>query len=176
MKQKISSLYRRPLMRAFFLCLVCITTSCTYLKREPRNLIIENGKIPQIQNHDYRDHLASLSDSLIKNKTIKVINIDGKVKNYLKEIFNIIVSNNELLLKKQVEFEPQFFIIDNDMPFVFSLPKNQFFISRGLIKKYFKNESMLICALAYEIIKSKREIYYKTKIIPTGVMDVQRLI
>jgi len=176
MKQKISK-YMRPLMRAFFLFIVVQgTTSCGLLKKDNRNLIIENDQIPQMKDQDYRDHLASLSKSLMANPEIKKVKINSKVHEYLEEIFNRVVSNNELLLKVDDDFKPKFFIIRNEMPFIFSLPKNQFFISKGLINKYFKNESLLVGALTFEIIKSKREIYYKSQIIPTGVMDVQRIL
>lgn len=176
MKQKVLPLYRRPLLRAFFLCAVLIASSCSLLKKDDRNIIVSNDDIPKMLNKDYRDHLASLSVALIDNPKVDVVRIDGKIKQYLNDVFNRVVSNNELLLKKDETYEPQFYIIKHSMPFIFSLPKNQFFISKGLIQKYFKNESLLISALVFEIIKSKREIYYKSKIIPTGVMDIQRMI
>jgi len=127
-------------------------------------------------NKDYRDQMASLAQVLIDNPRVRTVKIDKKVNQYLTEIFNRVVSNNELLLKRDEEYKPSFFIINHTMPFIFSLPKNQFFISRGLVKKYFKNESLLIGALVFEIIKSSREVYYKSKLIPTGVMNIQRLI
>lgn len=151
-------------------------TGCSLLKRNEEAVIIANEKIPQILNKDYRDQLSSLSETLIKSPKIKIVKIDKKIKQYLTEVFNRVVSNNELLLRRDEEYNPEFYIINHSMPFIFSLPQNKFFISKGLVKKYFKNESLLISALVFEIIKSKREIYYKSRLIPTGVMDIQRLI
>jgi hypothetical protein len=176
MKQNITYKYRRPLMRAFFLFSLVINLSCSLLKHKESELIIDETKIPQMTNMDYRDHISSLSQALLDNPQIKLIKLKPRMEWYLNDIFNRVVSNNELLLKKEVEFKPQFFVIKHEMPFIFSLPKNQFFISKGLIKKYFKNEAMFVAALVFEIVKSKSEIYYKTQIIPTGVMDIRRII
>ncbi len=177
MKQNIlPKIYKRPLVRAFFLCFSIALTSCALFERNDESIIVPSNEIPQMLGKDYRDQLASLAETLIENPKIRVVRTDKKINQYLTEVFNRVVSNNELLLKKEKEFKPNFFIIDHNMPFIFSLPKNNFFISKGLVKKYFKNESLLISALVFEIIKSKREIFYKSRLVPTGVMDIQRLI
>jgi len=177
MKQDfLKKMYKGPPLRAFFLCALVSLVSCSLLERNKRIVILENDKIPHMLKKDYRDEMASLANVLISNPKVKISKIDKKINQYLVEIFNRILSNNELLLKRDDEYKPNFFIINHSMPFIFSLPKNKFFISKGLIKKYFKNESLLIAALAFEIIKSRREIYYKYELIPTGVMNIQRLI
>ncbi len=177
MKQNIlPKIYKRPLVRALFLCTLIVNTGCSLLERKEREVVISSDEIPTMLNKDYRDQLASFSGALIDNPKVRIVKIDKKIKQYLTEIFNRVVSNNELLLKKEEEYSPEFYIIDHSMPFIFSLPQNKFFVSKGLVKKYFKNESLLISALVFEIIKSKREIYYKSQLVPTGVMDIQRII
>lgn len=170
------SIYKRPLVRAFFLFAIVSLVGCSLLERNKRVIILNNDKIPHMLKKDYRDQIASLDDALISNPRVKTIKINKKINQYLIEIFNRVISNNELLLRRDEEYEPKFFIINHSMPFIFSLPKNKFFLSRGLVKKYFKNESLLIGALVFEIIKSRREIYYKFQLIPTGEMNIQRLI
>lgn len=176
MKQLSKNNILRPLTRAFFLFIAMILCGCGLIKIEEDTSVVENSSIRSEMTRDYRDQLASLNKSLLQSKKIRLIRISRKSREYLEETYNRIVANNELLLNGSEKESPTFYIIDLSIPFIFSLPKSQFFISKGLIKKYFKNESLLIAALCFEIVKSRRNIYYKKIIIPDGVMDVQRLI
>jgi len=177
MKQELlSKISKRPLLRAFFIYAIISLVGCSMLERNKRVIILPKNQIPHMLKKDYRDQMASLTFDLINTRRVRTIKIDKKIRQYLTEIFNRVISNNELLLKKGDEYKPQFFIINHSMPFIFSLPKNQFFLSRGLVRKYFKNESLLIGALVFEIIKSRREMYYKSQLIPTGVISIRRLI
>lgn len=163
----------RPLMRAFFLLILLSGCSSirTFFSGEPK--IISNTEIKGDLPKDYSDHLAALTKSLIKNPQIKTIRLSKKNKTYLKEIFRRIQANNELLLPKG---DPSFYIINDKTPYIFSLPNYQFFISKGLIKKYFKNESLLISALTFQVVKSGREIYPKAMVFPVGLISIPEVL
>lgn len=167
----------RPLKRAFFLFFGSILLlGCTHINKflyqqEP---IVSNSKIHKIKMSDYVDHLSHLSKSVLENRDIKVLKISKRNNDYLNEVFQRIVSNNELLLPK--ETQPKFFLIDDRIPYIFSLPNYQFFLSKGLVKKYFKNESLLVSALCFEIVKSGRNLYPAQKVFPLGFIQIPQLL
>jgi hypothetical protein len=84
------------------------------------------------------------------------------------------VSNNELMLSNK--FKPSFHIIHAQVPFIFSLPHSQFYLSSGLAEKYLKSEELFIAALAGEILKSDRNIYEKRIMIPLGFYSAEQMI
>lgn len=165
----------RPLSRAFFLLTAILLNSCSLVKSIlPRNeSIVENSEIQGDLAKDYADHLSALSESILNTEGIKVINLSKRNKEYLSEIFKRVQANNELLLPKG---DPSFYLIRDKTPYIFSLPGYKFFISKGLIRKYFKNESLLISALTFEIIRSGREIYPKRRVIPLGYITIPQVL
>jgi hypothetical protein len=103
----------------------------------------------------------------------KIVNISRRNRKYLNGIVNNIIDNNELLLPRSEKISV--YIINEKAPFIFSLPGYKIFISKALIKKYLTNESILICALAYEVIKSGRNMYEKNTYIPTGFLNAKKI-
>lgn len=167
----------RPLCRALFLFSVSILLlSCSHIKKFliQEDVIVSNQKIHTTKKVDYIDHLSSLSKSILNNKDIRSLRLSKRNNEYLKGIFQRIVSNNELLLPKGPP--PQFYLIDDKVPFIFSLPNYQFFISKGLVKKYFKNESLLVSALCFEIVKSGRNLYPAQRVFPLGLIQIPQVL
>ena len=128
----------------------------------------------EFNDQDYIDHLKSFEQVFTREYSSKIINIDKKTKKYLSSIIDKIVKNNELFFEKKND--AKFIIIKSKIPFHFSLPGRVFFLSSTLIKKYIKNEAMLYCMLAYELIRSEKNIYKKNIIIPTGTMSISRIL
>jgi hypothetical protein len=163
----------RPLLRAFFL--LFFLSGCSTVRQlfsgEPK--IVLNKEIKRDTPKDYADHLAALKKSLINNPEVNSMRLTSRNRRYLTEIFRRIQSNNELLLPKG---DPSFYIIRDKTPFIFSLPNYQFFISRGLIKKYFKNESLLISAFTFQVVKSGRKIYPKAMVFPVGQLSIPEVL
>lgn len=160
----------------YFLILI-LSTSCASLKnifknRPPFREHFENLK--SFENKDFKDHYSSLGSIYIKSPGIKTIDLDYKSKAYLNNLYSKITSNNELFLKKAKE--PKFYIVNDKVPFYFSLPNSQFYFSLGLIRKYFKNEGMFVAAFTGEIIKSVRSIYTKNIIVPVGYIQTERIL
>lgn len=128
----------------------------------------------EFDESDYLDHLKSFEKVYKKNNSNKIIHLKQSTKRYLSSIIKKIADNNELFFKRFVE--TKFFVIKSKVPFHFSLPNGKFFFSSSLLNKYIKNESMLYCLIVYEFIRSEKGIYKKSIIIPTGVIDTNRML
>ena len=111
-------------------------------------------------------HLRSLGKDYIETYKGNILRLNKGSRDYLNSVYQRITRSNELLLDKK--FEPNFFIIKNDIPFYFSLPGAQIFLSSGLLLKYLKNEELLVSVLAYEIIRTHRNIYKNGVVVPIG--------
>lgn len=159
-----------PLTRAFFICIVLLITGCSTNKREPE----WNFEVNKSAKDDYGDHFESIGQSFLKTPGTKVISLTWSSKNYLKDIYNRIVKNNELLLANAPK--PTFNIIKSDTPFYFSLPKGHFFFSSGLITKYLRNEQLLVAMMSAEIFRSVNSIYEKNIVVPVGYMTLEHIL
>lgn len=166
----------RPLLKRAFLFSVIIFTGCSHVKRfiQGPEVILPESKIPKTTSTDYVEHLAYLSKEIGQNKGLRFLRLSKRNEEYLTSVFNRIVANNELLVPNRPA--PTFYLIDEKIPFIFSLPKYQFYISKGLIKKYFKNESLLVSALCFEIIKSGRNLFEAKRVYPIGVREIPQVL
>lgn len=156
----------------FIFLLGCSTFD--FSKKEEQTGVVTLDDYKALSSKDYREHLESFENVFLKNNKNKVIELPYHSKLYLTQLMNKIIFHNELFFKK-VE-KPRFYIIDDKVPFHFSLPGKKFFFSKGLIQKYIKNEVMLYCVLTYELIRSEKEIYPKKLIIPTKTLSANRVL
>jgi len=127
-----------------------------------------------MSSEDYEDHLAFLKDSFLKNPEIKVLRQDEQIKTYLENLTLDIITNNEVFFKKIKKSTVT--ILDSESPLHFSLPKGQIFLSKGLISKYIKNESMLVCLLAFELVKSEKLLYPRQTVVPSGYISIEKML
>lgn len=138
----------------------------------------ENDKIfaghMEIPPADYLAHIESLGQAYRSSGSVKLLPLNKQAKNYLNKIYQRVVNNNELLLKQ--EFTPSFYIVKDETPFIFSLPKAQFYLSTGVIQRYLRNESILVAALTYEIIKTQHQLYPRKRIVPIGHLTTERIL
>lgn len=123
---------------------------------------------------DYADHLASLKKPFLITPGVKVLNLDSRSKKYLEWITNEVISNNEIFFKQLQRANVT--ILDNEVPLYFSLPKGEIFLSRGLLEKYVKHESVLVSILSYELVRSENLLYPKNTIIPIGYLPLERMM
>ena len=123
---------------------------------------------------DFINQLKSFKEIFLEENKSKLIKLNYNQKKYLKKIIESLKANNELFFKS--DENPEFFIIESEKPFHFSLPGQKFFLSTGLIRKYIKSEQILFCVLAYELIRSEKNIYTKRVLIPTRVMSIERIL
>jgi hypothetical protein len=123
---------------------------------------------------DYADHLASLKGSFLSTPGVNTIHPGKTVKKYLEDLSGKIISMNEIFFKNLKKINIT--IIDTEAPLYFSLPKGEIFLSKGLISKYLKHESMLVSILAYELVRSENLLYPKLTIVPTGYLPLERIL
>lgn len=132
------------------------------------------SSVGKMTNQDYVDHLASLGESYLSFNKDRQEKISNQSRDYLSEIYHRIIQNNEIFLSKR---EPAFFyVIRHSTPFIFSLPRSQFFISSGLLKKFLKNEQLFVAALSREIIRSQRNLYERNVVLATGNMSTEEML
>jgi hypothetical protein len=135
---------------------------------------VDYNQLSDIEIKDYIDHLASVSDAYLKSEEIEVVNLRPEIVEFLNSIYDRIVTNNQILLTSTGK--PKFYIIKHKSPFIFSLPKEQFFFSSSIIERYLKSEELFVAALASEVLRSSRSIYEKKIMIPLGFYSTEKVI
>ena len=144
--------------------------SCAFFQRQEK----DDGFIYVLAKKDYVDHLSMVGADYINSLNIRFINLDKKSKVYLEKLYDKIISNESLLLVRNIQ--PRFYIVDDGRAFFFSLPGGSFFFSLGLFAKYFKNEETFVSAFVYEVIKSNQKIYKKGIVVPTGYLKTEKML
>ena len=132
------------------------------------------SKLSEPTDRDYIDHLAASGLVYLKSEDIKEIKLKPESVHFLEQVYERITSNNEILLSHEIK--PEFHIIKNKTPFLFSLPHSQFFLSSGIMERYLKSEELFVAALAAEILKSNRNIYEKRIMVPIGFNSTEKMI
>jgi hypothetical protein len=127
-----------------------------------------------MSGEDYEDQLASLKSPFINGPGIKIFGLNETTKKYIENLISEIISNNEIFFKKLKKGNVT--IIDSEAPLHFSLPRGEVFLSRGLITKYLKNESMLVCVLSYELVRSEKMLYPRQTLVPVGYLSLEKMI
>lgn len=126
-----------------------------------------------MEQSDYADHLASLKASFLSTPGVRAVQ-NSLAKKYLENLSEEIIDKNEIFFKTLKKANVT--ILDNEQPLHFSLPKGELFVSKGLISKYIKHESMLVSILSFELVRSEKLLYPKQTIIPIGYIPVERII
>jgi hypothetical protein len=157
-------------MSKLIVLLLFVLNSCSFV--DSKSTIY--SKIGELKDKDYIDHLDSMGADYLSNEETKEIKLEPESVKFLEQIFERLVSNNELLFSR--EYKPKFHIVISKAPFIFSLPRAQFFISSGLMQKYLKSEELFIAALGAEVLKSERSIYEKKIMIPLGYYNSEKMI
>jgi hypothetical protein len=132
------------------------------------------GAYQEMSTKDYSDHLASIKNFFLNTPGIKTVKIDQKQKRYFSDVTQDIIGSNEIFFKDLKSAEVT--ILDIESPLHLSLPRGEIFLSRGLIAKYLKHESMLVSILAYELARSEKLLYPKETMIPVGFVPIERMI
>ena len=118
--------------------------------------------------------MASLKSPFINSPGIRIYGLNETTQKYIENLISDIISNNEIFFKKLKNGRVT--IIDTESPLHFSLPKGEIFLSRGLITKYLKNESMLVCVLSYELVRSEKMLYPRQTLVPVGYLSLEKMI
>lgn len=158
--------------RIFLIFLFVFLTACSSTKKADS---IDTSNLGEVKKEDYVDHLAAMGETYIKSEDVKTIKLRQDSENFLENVYERLVSNNQVLLNSAVK-KPTFIFIKHKSPFLFSLPKGQFYFSTALLERYLKSEALFIAAFAGEVLKSSRYIYEKHVLIPVGYMSTEKMI
>lgn len=161
----------------FYLCLIFFFISCTSFTiplRKTKKADLAGNAYHEMTAEDYADHLASLRGPFLSTPGVTVLNSGPLAKKYLEGLLNDLIQNNETFFKNLRG--ATITLLDTESPLHFSLPKGEIFLSKGLIAKYIKHESMLVSILAYELVRSEKLLYPKQTIIPIGYLTLERML
>lgn len=150
------------------LSLLIFISGCSTTKKEN----IQNYE--NIPSQDFIDHYKFLGSNYLSSSNVKEIQLSENSKKYLKNIYNRLITNNEILFQRDEVFN--FHVVEDKSPFLFSLPGGDVFYSTGLFEKYLKSEEVFIASLSAEIVRSKKNIYEKKIIIPLGFMSTEKML
>jgi hypothetical protein len=159
------------IFRFILIALLGIFVSCN--TNSNKNTIDYTG-IGELQTKDYIDHLAAAGGDYLAYEETKTIKLRPDTTEFLESIYDRLVSNNQLILN--LKERPTFYIIQHKSPFLFSLPRSQFFFSTALIERYLKSEELFVAALAAEVVRSQRYIYEKRIMLPLGFYNTEKMI
>lgn len=157
--------------------LLIFVMSCTSIripggKNKKANLT--GGHYHEMDKSDFADHLSSLKAPFLSTPGVKQAKADKFTEEYFRELLSEIIARNEIFFRELRS--AQVTILDTESPLHFSLPKGEIFISRGLLAKYMKHESMLVSILAYELVRSEKLAYPKQTFIPVGYVPIEKML
>jgi hypothetical protein len=159
----------------YFILLVFITSCSTFrIPVGKKTKEFPRSGYQEMTSTDFADHLASLKQPFLSTPGVKVLPISSAAKKYVQNLAEEIISKNEIFFKNLKT--ANITVIDSEAPMHFSLPKGDIFLSKGLIAKYLKHESMLVSILAYELVRSENLLYPKQVIIPLGYVGMEKMI
>ncbi|MFG1500325.1 hypothetical protein ABMA70_08965 [Halobacteriovorax sp. XZX-3] len=158
-------------MKILILLTLFSFTSCTYLYKKDNDYPYNYQDT--FTSQDYLTHLEGIAELFIKNNKVRKPN--RRSLRYLNTIAKELYLNNQGLFQKD-DFGINFYIVDDNRNFYFSLPKNNVFMSRGLLKNYMNSENIFVAVLLGELIRSKIGIYEKKKLIPLNSYTIDDMI
>lgn len=169
--------FDRPLFLAGVYLLLLLLSACSTFTipftKTDKNEISDKG-YSEVSLQDYADHLSSLKHSFLLTPGVKSYPVSKAGIKYLTDMTAQIIGNNEIFFKQLKSGKVT--VLDIESPLHFSLPKGEIFLSKGLLAKYIKHESMLVSVLSYELVRSEKLLYPKETIVPIGYVPLERII
>lgn len=162
---------------SYFSLLFCFFfTACSFSLPFPRRRDTDflGKRYQEMSPTDFADHLSSLKKPFLENTGVRSYRLGKGAQTYLDSLANDIIGNNEIFFHHLKSAKVT--ILDIEAPLHLSLPKGELFLSKGLLAKYIKHESMLVCVLSYELVRSEKLLYPKETIVPTGNVPLERII
>ena len=93
---------------------------------------------------------------------------------FLETLSKRILNNNTLLLPSLNEIKVS--IIQDQKPLHFSFPGGKIVLSTGLLVRYIKEEGTLAAILAFEAIKTSKDLYLDQLSYPVGVISLEKAV
>ncbi len=161
-------------MPAFLFCLIFVM-SCSMFSTSKEDKKIYLKDYLKYEKKDFVEHLSGFEKQFLNTPGVNRIYLNQSNKKYIEHLADKITKNNSVFFQNKKQRVKIYFIKD-DRPYHFSLPKKKIFISTGLFKKYVQNESLLLCLLTFELIRTEKNLYKKKIIIPTGSLDASNIL
>lgn len=163
--------FMKQLLSLFFcFFLIASLSACSSSKKTQINY----KNLGELTNKDYIDHLAAAGGDYLTYEEVKTVKLRTESIDYLEDVYERLVSNNQQILNAPET--PKFYIVQHKSPFLFSLPRSQFFFSTALIERYLKSEELFVAAFAAEVLRSQRFIYEKQILLPLGFYSTEKMI
>ena len=159
---------------AKIIILFIIASTLSACSSSGKKKTLDYTDVSVVQTKDYIDHLAAAGGYYLAFEETKIIKLRPDTIDFLESIYERLISNNQLILN--IKEKPTFYIVRHKSPFLFSLPKSQFFFSTALIERYLKSEELFVAAFAAEVIRSQRFIYEKKIMLPLGYYSTEKMI
>ena len=166
---KIKSILSRLLPAFLFL-----TVGCSLFNKDSDQVKLELKDYSPMLEGDYADHLSYFETLFLNTSSVSELSLNRVDQNYLVNLGRRIIKNNSIFFKQKEKLN--IYLIKNDTPYHFSLPGRKVFLSTGLFKKYVQNESLLMCVLTFELIRSEKNVYKKLVTIPTGNLGAKEIL
>jgi hypothetical protein len=176
---KICSFLKGP-HGPFFIITILLTflQACSLLDKLPFQQKSKNrvnlSNYQYLTEKDYLDQLNYLGKIYLNSPEIQELKLSKDSEAYLKSMIDEILITNEIFLKKKMD--PKIHIIISSSPFHFSIPNGSIYLSTGLLKKYLNSEGLLAVVIAKELIRSSKNIFAKSTIIPLGYITTERFL
>ncbi|EPZ50527.1 hypothetical protein M902_1572 [Bacteriovorax sp. BAL6_X] len=159
------------MMRILIFLTIFTLTSCTYFYKNDNDYPYNYQDT--FTSQDYLNHLEGIANLFIANNRVKKAN--QRSRRYLNKIAKELYLNNQGLFQKD-DFGINFYIVEDNRNFYFSLPKNNVFMSRGLLRNYMNSENIFVAVLLGELIRSKIGIYERKRLIPLNSYTIDDMI
>ncbi len=154
-----------------------MTIACSSIRipggKNKNNDLAKSG-FQSMSQDDYADHLSSLKNPFLATPGLKTSRLDKDSAKYFEDLLNEIIARNEIFFHNLKD--AHITILDIESPLHFSLPKGEIFLSRGLLAKYMKHESMLVSILSYELVRSEKLMYPRVTFVPVGYVPIEIIL
>ncbi|OIQ18283.1 MAG: hypothetical protein BM556_08460 [Bacteriovorax sp. MedPE-SWde] len=159
-------------MKLIIITLAIALSSCSILQNNEERY--PTGIEKEYTSQDYMKHLYRISSLYLENNKKVVKKASKRSQAYFSKIQKRIVLNNENILTGKEK--PEIYIVNDLRPFYFSVPNGRYFFSRGLIKKYIKNEDLFISIFTTELLRSELGIFAKKVFVPFKNVTLKRML
>jgi len=160
------------LIRVFSLLVFSGCSLLSIFNSDPGSVMKQKKEVAL--NESYGSHLSYWGKQFLSLNKKKTVRLTKSSHLYLQMLFNKILKNNEFIFKNIIK--PNFYVIKDQVPYVFSVPSGDFIFSSGLIIKYLKSEGLLATIMSYEMVKCLNVIYQKGLRIPTGYINIDKIL
>jgi len=166
---------RKNNSRLFFLvAFLTLISSCSNSSIDQKSYNVIQKRLKLLRSETVINQYGYLNNLYISSHREKIIKLDKNTKKYIENIISKLYRFNETFLPNVEKIE--IIVLDEKIPFFFSLPSGQIYLSNLLFKKYFKSESLFNAIIAIELYKMANKIYLTIPIIPLGHVDINQLV